>query len=154
MSPMSPSFRARGLALLVLLALAGCRGVEVMGTAGARGGTVVVGTGGGAGGGGMIATALVGRWARTLVITGSDGSIHESRTEWEFAADGTAIRRVTAWNVTAGIADTIVAVAQWRTSGSTVTLAWLSPNAGTVAFDWSVRGDVLTLGGEQYARVR
>jgi hypothetical protein len=143
-----------GALLLILLVAAGCRGVEVMGTAGARGGTVVVGSGGSGPGGGSTSSALVGRWSRTIVLTTSDGTVHESRTEWEFAGDGTATRRVIAWNVTEGIGDTLVAVGQWRTSGSTLTIGWLSPTAGTVVFEWSVRGDQLAIGSDQYARVR
>lgn len=147
----------RALTLVTLCGLAGfaagCRGVEVMGTAGATGGTTILGTGGGTGRG-MHAPALVGRWARTVVLTGIDGDLHESRTEWEFGADGRAVRRVTAWNVSQGIFDTLVAVAQWQTSGSTITIAWLSPTVGTATFEWRISGDVLTLGPDRYARVR
>jgi len=144
----------RGAALLVaLLGVASCKGVEIMGTAGApRGGSVL--TGGGGAGGGSVATALIGKWARIVVLQGGDGSVHESRTEWEFRSDGSATRRVTAWNVTDGVYDTIVANARWSTAGSTLTIAWLSPATGGFTLDWRVDGNVLTIGPDQFARVR
>lgn len=144
--------------LFALLAVASCKGVEIMGTAGApRGGSVLTGggtgTGGGAGGG-SVSTAVVGKWARVVVLQGGDGAVHESRTEWEFRSDGSATRRVTAWNVTDGVYDTIVANARWSTAGSTLTIAWLSPASGGFTLDWRVDGDVLTIGPDQFARVR
>lgn len=152
---LGPHARRAALAL-ALLAVASCKGVEIMGTAGApRGGTVFVGGGGAGGaGGGEVSTALVGIWARTIVVAGADGNLYQSRTEWEFRADGSAVRRVTAWNVTQGFYDTLVAVAQWHTNGSMLTIAWISPSTGTFTLSWRVDGDVLTFGPDQYVRVR
>lgn len=147
-----PSRWSRVALAVALLALASCKGVEVMGTAGARGGTVVLGGGTGAGGG-ETSSALVGKWARVVVIQGSDGSLYESRTEWEFRSDGSAVRRVTAWNVTAGLYDTLVAIAQWRTNGSMLTITWISPTTGAFSLEWRVDGDRLTIGPDQYTRV-
>jgi hypothetical protein len=142
------------LALVVLLAAAACKGVEIMGTAGApRTGTGAVGGGIGGGGGGSPSSALIGRWARTIVLQAGDGNIYESRTEWEFRADGSAIRRVTSWNVGTGLYDTLIAVAQWTTNGSSLTISYLQPTTGTAVFDWRLVGDVLTIGPDQYARV-
>lgn len=158
--PLPPNIlrsRVRRAALaLALLAAASCKGVEIVGTAGApRGGTVFVGGGGAGGaGGGEVSTALVGAWARTVVLAGADGNLYQSRTEWEFRADGSAVRRVTAWNVTQGFYDTLVAVAQWHTNGSMLTIAWISPSTGTFTLAWRVDGDLLTIGPDQYVRVR
>ena len=157
--PSSPNFRpsrwGRAALAVALLAVASCKGVEVMGTAGARGGTVGLGggTGAGGGGGGETSPALYGKWARVVVIQGSDGSLYESRTEWEFRSDGSATRRVTAWNVTAGLYDTLVAIAQWRTAGSMLTITWISPTTGAFSLEWRVDGDRLTIGPDQYTRV-
>lgn len=145
---------------LLVSALVSCKGVEIVGTAGApRDGSGIAiggtGTGGGGGaGGGSVSTALVGRWARTIVLAAGDGNVYESRTEWEFRPDRSAIRRVTSWNVTQGYYDTLTAVAQWRTTGSALTISWLSPTVGTAVFDWRLVGDVLTIGPDQFARVR
>ncbi|HWE43537.1 MAG TPA: hypothetical protein VG432_13590 [Gemmatimonadaceae bacterium] len=145
-------------AALSAFALAGCAGVEVLGNdstlagAGGNGGGVVVG--GGGGGGGAHASAMLGQWTRALLVAGPDGDIHESRTTWEFRADGSAIRYVTAWNWTEGIYDTVSSVAQWATSGATVTITYIAGSTGTLSLAWRVDGDVLTLGPDQFARVR
>ena len=82
------------------------------------------------------------------------GSIHESRTTWEVRQDGSAIRTVLAWNLSAGFYDTVVTVAQWRTNGSQLTITYLAPSTGTAAFTFSVNGDILTIGPDQFSRVR
>ena len=159
--------RARTLSLgmvrlalaLGTIALAGCAGVEVLGTdstlaggdgGGGNGGVI----GGGGSGGGAHAAAVVGQWTRALVVEGPDGDIHESRTTWEFRADGSAIRTVIAWNWTEGIYDTVNSVAQWSTSGSNLTITYIAGATGTLTLGWRVDGDVLTLGPDQFARVR
>jgi len=141
------------------LALAACAGVEVLGTdstlvggGGTGGGGGVVG--GGGSGGGAYATAMVGQWTRALLVEGPDGDIHESRTTWEFRADGSAIRTIIAWNWTEGIYDTLNSVARWTTSGSNVTITYIAGATGTLTLGWRVDGDVLTLGPDQFARVR
>lgn len=143
---------------LFALALAGCAGVEVLGTdstlvgsGGTGGGGVIVG---GGSGGGSHASAMLGQWTRALLVEGPDGDIHESRTTWEFRADGSAIRYVTAWNWTEGIYDTLSSVAQWTTSGATITITYIAGSTGTLTLAWRVDGDVLTLGPDQFARVR
>ena len=151
----------RSLPLAVALcgfALAGCAGVEVLGTdstlvgTGGKGGGGVIG--GGGSGGGSHASAMVGQWTRALLVQTPDGDIHESRTTWEFRADGSAIRYVTAWNWTQGIYDTVSSVAQWTTNGSTITITYIAGSTGTLTLAWRVDGDVLTLGPDQFARVR
>jgi hypothetical protein len=147
-----------GALACLTFAAAGCAGVEVLGNdstlVGASGnGGVVVG-GGGSGSGGAHAAAMLGQWTRALLVEGPDGDIHESRTTWEFRADGSAIRAVTAWNWTEGIYDTVNSVAQWTTSGSNITITYIAGTTGTLTLAWRVDGDVLTLGPDQFARVR
>lgn len=163
MSRRSKSRRFRGGRLLLtsLLVLAAavlassCAGVEVIsgsdGTGTGTGGTVI-GTGGGSGITGS--SLLLGRWTRAILLQDGSGSIHESRTTWEFRQDGSAIRTVLAWNLTQGFYDTVVTVAQWRTAGSQLTLTYLAPATGTAAFGFGVNGDILTIGPDQYARLR
>ena len=135
--------------------LAACAGVEVLGND-----STLVGTGGGTGGviggggGGSQSSALVGQWTRTLLVETPDGDIHESRTTWEFRADGSAIRTILAWNWTEGLYDTLTSVAQWSTSGSNLTIVYIAGTSGTLTLPWSVSGDVLTIGPDQFARVR
>lgn len=149
--------RALPLAIaLSAFAFAGCTGVEVLGNdstlagTGGSGGVIV----GGGTGGGAQASAMLGKWTRALLVAGPNGDIHESRTTWEFRADGSAIRYVTAWNWTAGIYDTVSSVAQWTTSGATITITYIAGSTGTLTLGWRVDGDVLTLGPDQFARMR
>ena len=97
---------------------------------------------------------MLGTWARVVTLAASDGTVYQSRTEWAFNTDGTATRRVTAWNVTDGAYDTITASARWSTAGSTLTVTWLSPATGAFTLSWRVDGDILTIGPDQFARVR
>ena len=149
--------RALPLAIaLSAFAFAGCAGVEVLGNdstlvgTGGNGGVIV----GGGTGGGAQASAMLGKWTRAILVAGPDGDIHESRTTWEFRADGSAIRYVTAWNWTEGIYDTVSSVAQWTTSGATITITYIAGSTGTLTLGWRVDGDILTLGPDQFARVR
>jgi hypothetical protein len=142
---------------LLAFALVGCSGVEVLGTdstlvgTGGTGGGGVIG--GGGSGGGAHASAMLGQWTRALLVEDASG-IHESRTTWEFRADGSGIRNVTAWNWTTGIYDTVGSVAQWTTNGATITITYIAGTTGTLTLGWRVDGDVLTLGPDQFARVR
>jgi hypothetical protein len=139
-------------AAFCMLVLGACAGVEnLSGTGGSTGGT---GTGGVIPGGGTQANGLVGQWTRALFVQTPDGDIHESRTTWEFRADHSAVRSVTAWNWTSGYYDTIYTVAQWTTTGSTITLVYIAGSSGTLTLDYRVNGDVLTMGPDQYARIR
>ena len=137
--------------------VAACAGIEV---ATAPGGTTITGTVPGSGGtGGGSATspggsALVGRWTRIVLIGADDGSLHESRTLWEFRPDGSAIRTVTAWNLSTGFYDTLVTVARWSTSGSVLTLTWIAPAGGATAFVYRLEPDRLVIGPDEYARAR
>ena len=97
---------------------------------------------------------MLGKWTRAILVAGPDGDIHESRTTWEFRADGSGIRYVTAWNWTEGIYDTVSSVAQWTTSGATITITYIAGSTGTLTLGWRVDGDILTLGPDQFARVR
>ena len=152
--------RARSVALAVaacVFALSACAGVENLsgaGDGGTNGGTG--GTGGviGGGGGGSQSSALVGSWTRAILVDGPNGEIHESRTNWEFRSDGSAIRQVIAWNWTTGYYDTISSVAQWTTSGANITITYIAGSTGSLTLAWRIDGDVLTLGPDQFARVR
>lgn len=149
----------RMLALAIigsLFALSACAGVENLSGAGGGGGTGGGGNGGviGGGGGGSQSAVLLGSWTRALLVEGADGEIHESRTNWEFRSDGSAIRQVIAWNWSSGYYDTVSSVAQWSTSGANVTITYIAGSTGTLTLAWRVDGDVLTLGPDQFARVR
>lgn len=111
-------------------------------------------TGPGTGTGTSGSSVLLGRWTRAIVLVGDNGDAHESRTTWEFRQDGSAIRTVLAWNLSQGFYDTVVTVAQWHTDGAQLTLTYIAPTAGTAAFGYSVNGDILTIGPDQYARLR
>ena len=147
-------FSARFAFVLVVcsFSVAACAGVENLSGTGSVTGT---GTGGILGGGGTAqTTALLGRWTRALLVQGTDGVIHESRTTWEFRADHSAIRNVTAWNWNDGYYDTVSSVAQWTTNGSNITLVYIAGTTGTLTLDYRVDGDVLTMGPDQYARLK
>ncbi len=139
-------------AAVAALVLADCSGVEnLSGTAG----TTRNGTGGViAGGGSAQSAALVGQWTRAILVATPNGDLHQSRTTWEFRADQSAIRQVTAWNLSSGIYDTISSVAQWSTNGSSLTIVYIAGSTGTLTLPWSVSGDILTIGPDQFARVR
>ena len=134
-----------------VVATSACAGVENLSGTTATTGT---GTGGILGGGGAQTNVLLGRWTRAILVQGSDGIIHESRTTWEFRADHSAIRNVTAWNWTDGYYDTLSSVAQWTTSGSNITLVYIAGTSGTLTLDYRIDGDVLTMGPDQYARLK
>ena len=144
-------------AVLVAALQVACAGVEVIsGTAGAPGGSTggtMVGTGGGTGGG-STSSPLLGRWTRVILLIADDGQAHESRTTWEFRQDGSAIRTVTAWNLSQGVFDTLTSVAQWSTNGSQLTITYIAPATGTATFSYAINGDLLTVGPDQYARLR
>lgn len=152
--PTAPRRPARSFLLAIAcgsFALAGCAGVEnLSGTGGTtRTGGVVAG-----GGGGSQSSAIVGQWTRAILVSTADGDIHQSRTTWEFRADHSAIRQVTAWNLSSGYYDTISSVAQWTTNGSSLTIVYIAGSTGTLTLGWSVNGDILTIGPDQFARVR
>lgn len=154
---------ARGIALagFAALAMACPAGIEVAapsqepgtGTGVGTGAGTGTGTGTGGGGTGSTSSVILGRWTRAILFSDDAGNVHESRTTWEFRQDGSAIRTVTAWNVTSGVYDTLVSVAQWRTSGSTLTITYLTPTTGTVSFSWRVDGTRLTIGADEFTRM-
>ena len=45
-------------------------------------------------------------------------------------------------------------VAQWTTSGSNITLVYIAGTSGTLTLDYRIDGDVLTMGPDQYARLK
>ena len=148
------SVRAHAITALALcaslLAASACAGIENL-----SGTTATAGTGtGGLLGGGTQTNVLLGRWTRAILLQAPDGVIHESRTTWEFRADHSAIRNVTAWNWTDGFYDTLSSVAQWTTSGSSITLVYIAGSTGTLTLDYRIDGDVLTMGPDQYARLK
>lgn len=138
--------------------LASCKGVEVLPPPGsgssAGGGGTVTGTGPGTGTTGTGSSVLLGTWTRAILLLDGSGDAHESRTTWEFRQDGSAIRTVLAWNLSQGFYDTIVTVAQWRISGNQLTITYISPSTGTASFAFAVDGDILTIGPDQFARLR
>ena len=150
---MRPHPRSFLLALAAAIG-AGCAGVEVMSPP-PPAGSGATGTGA-AGGRGASSpqTLLVGVWTRAIYVEGLDGDLHESRTTWDFRGDGSAVRTVRAWNVSEGVYDVVISVAQWRIVTSSLSLAWLPPGSGSVTFPLSVGQHLLQLGNEQYARVR
>jgi hypothetical protein len=139
--------------MLCVAAFSGCAGVEDLSGTGGASGSGGVGVVGG-GGGSSQSSTLVGQWTRALLVGTPDGDIHESRTTWEFRADHSGIRSVTAWNWTTGVYDTIYDVAQWSTSGSTITIVYIAGTTGTLTLSYRIDGDVLTMGPDQFARVR
>lgn len=154
-APARPVGRLIALAALVVSA-ASCEGVEVLppeGSGSTTGGTLV-GTGGTTGSGTSASSALLGAWTRAILLADASGDVHESRTTWEFRQDGSAIRTVLAWNLSQGFYDTVVTVAQWRVSGAQLTLTYVAPATGTASFAYAVNGDILTIGPDQFARLR
>ena len=153
---MSWGVRSIVLAFVAAWSLGACAGVEVISGPGGTGtgSGPIVGTGPVSGGGGSTSTQLLGTWTRAILLADDVGNVHESRTTWEFRQDGSAIRNVVAWNLTQGYYDTIVTVAQWRASGSQLTLTYIAPAMGTAAYAFSINGDILTIGPDQYARIR
>jgi hypothetical protein len=154
---MSRAVRRIVFAFAAAWSLGACAGVEVIsGTDGSGTGSgPIVGTGPvWGGGGGSTSTQLLGTWTRAILLADDVGNVHESRTTWEFRQDGSAIRNVIAWNLTQGYYDTIVTVAQWRTTGSQLTITYIAPALGTAAYAFSINGDILTIGPDQYARIR
>lgn len=133
---------------------AACAGVEVMAPPPAGSGRTGTGVVGGGGGATSAQVLLIGVWTRAIYVVGADGDLHESRTTWEFRGDGSAVRTVRAWNLSEGIYDVVVAVAQWRAANGFLTVTWVSPASGSATFAYRVDQTVLQLGNEQYARVQ
>jgi hypothetical protein len=145
----------RSAALVVAaMALLACGGSEVTGTAGAGSGTSGGGTGSG---GGNVDSGLVGRWTRTIYFYDEFGGLHSSRTEWTFAADGSAARTVTATNWSDGWSDATVSLARWRTEAGEVVITYQLPDAGTARFAYrfenTIDGPLLWLGATAFFRV-
>ena len=109
---------------------------------------------GGAGGGSSTSSALVGTWNRTVFLLLADGSAGSTETLWQFAADGTGARTVTARNFSAGVFDVFLTNVTWQATSTTVRVTFQPPQSGTVDYSWLVRGDTLLLAGQDYVRVR
>ena len=151
---LTSTVRGAAMAAVTLLLLA-CGGSDVTGTAGAG-----TGTSGGSGGGtgsGNVDSGLVGRWTRTVYFHDDLGTLHSSRTEWTFAADGSAARTVTATNWTDSWSDATVALARWRTEAGDVVITFQPPDAGTARFEYrfenTIDGPLLWLGTTAFFRV-
>jgi hypothetical protein len=97
--------------------------------------------------------ALVGIWTRVAVVTDHQGTIHSSRTTWEFRSDGSATRTLITQNVSAGVSDVLSANATWHTEGSTLVITFRPPESGTSRFSFSVFSNVLSLDGRDFVRV-
>lgn len=97
--------------------------------------------------------SLVGIWTRLVVFTDDLGTAHSSRTTWEFRSDGSATRSVITRNLSIGVADVLTAHASWRTEGSTLVIAFRSPDSGTSRFAFSLFANTLTLDGRDFVRV-
>lgn len=144
--------RMATMAALVLgLAVAACDGSAVL--TGPNG--ELVGVPGPSGTGGTNATAsLVGTWRRSILFFDFDGSAASSETTWRFDSGGTGSRSVIARNFTSGVADALISTLTWQATSTTVQVTFVTPQTGTVSYDWSVRGDTLVLAGQGYLRVR
>jgi hypothetical protein len=132
------------LAAVVLLLLA-CNNVDMR-----LGPGIHIGTGTGSG---SHHNAVVGLWARVVVITDNAGNAHSSRTTWEFRSDGSATRTVVTQNLSADVSDVISANAMWHTEGSTLVISFRSPDSGTSRFSFFVFSNVLTLDGRDFVRI-
>jgi hypothetical protein len=80
------------------------------------------------------------------------GNVLSSRTTWDFRADGSAQRIVTACNLTSGHCDSVVDTGRWRVEGTT-TLVYASgspPGQPEVRYDFRFEGQTLILGGLQF----
>ncbi len=144
------SFRDIVAAAATLATLTACLGdggaLRITGTSG--GGDTQSGANGS---GSVSASALVGRWSR-IVIFDAAGQTQASETIWEFAANGAATRTVIASNLTAGIADAVVAHAQWTLRGTSIVITFLPPDSGVVIFNVRIAGSTLTLDGRDFRR--
>ncbi len=109
-------------------------------------------------GGGAVSASLTGSWRRVLYF--SDGNaIRASVTTWSFDGRGGATRVVTAQNLTAGVADAVVSSGTYTATASTVTVRFVTPDAGTVRYGWRVETSAtnpvptLFLDGDGYTQV-
>jgi hypothetical protein len=105
------------------------------------------------GGGGPLATTTIeGTWQRTLVFFDEFGFLHTSETTWTFQTGGGAQRSVVTANVTLGAADTLLSLARWRVSGTTVIIDFTTPSPGSITLEFRVQGTTLFLAGQEYQR--
>jgi hypothetical protein len=106
----------------------------------------------GGGGGPVAAPTIEGTWQRTLVFFDEFGFMHSSETTWTFEPGGGAQRSVVATNVTLGAADTLLSLARWRVSGTTVVIDFTAPSPGSITLEFRVQGTTLFLAGQEYER--
>jgi hypothetical protein len=120
---------------------------------GVRRGSTGIGTGGGIPA--PVLGSLVGRWTRVIFFNDGVGNLVSSRTTWDFRADGSAQRVVTACNVTSGQCDSVVDVGRWRVEGATTLVFTPSapPGQPEVRYDFRFEGQTLILGGVQFLPV-
>ena len=143
-----------GIIAALALVLAACDGSAKLTAPDGRVLVGVPGPGGAGGSAGNASSALVGTWNRTIFLLLADGSAGSTETVWQFAADGTGARTVTARNFSAGVFDVFLTNVTWQATSTTVRVTFLPPQSGTVDYSWLVRGDTLLLAGQDYVRVR
>jgi hypothetical protein len=96
---------------------------------------------------------IVGTWRRRINFIDEYGFVNVFETTWTFDAFGNAVRNEVTANVTRGVADTAVTTGVWRFDGPLVAITFLQPSPGQLRMDVLVKGDVMTLGGQEYLRV-
>jgi hypothetical protein len=84
------------------------------------------------------AADLVGTWRRLALFTDASGATHSQESTWSFASDGGAALTVVARNLSAGLSETTVRRARWRTEGGEVVIDYADPDDGTVRLTWSL----------------
>ncbi|HUF25639.1 MAG TPA: hypothetical protein VMM18_01560 [Gemmatimonadaceae bacterium] len=97
--------------------------------------------------------ALFGSWRRALVFTDQQGNGFLTETIWEFRGDGSASRTVIFVDFARGVADRVVATANWRVDGSVLEVTWIIPAAGTARFSYGVDARTLRIGNDSFERV-
>lgn len=105
------------------------------------------------GGSPVARSDLVGTWQRAFFFLDQFGFANGTETTWVFNSDGSAIRFLVTSNFTLGVADTIVSEARFSTSGTDVTIDFISPSPGRVVLDYRFSGTQLVLAGEPYRRI-
>ena len=157
-SPLRSPRRLARLAIAVAAvaasaALAGCGGdVSVTSPLGGE-----LSTGGLPGGSATSTGAIAGRWTRTLLIEDAYGGYLSSESTWDFASDGVATFVNVVRDYAYGTSDVTVTSARWSVDGTTMTIRYVTPDAGTARFRWRIErfadGDVLWLGETRFVRV-
>lgn len=99
-----------------------------------------------------VNAGIAGAWSRTIVFIDDAGFAQSSQTLWRFNADGSGSLTVIATNLTAGLSDTTVTAISWSIVNTTLQITLLAPGSGSLALDFTLAGDRLTLGGQSFLR--